>query len=130
MLVIESNQLRMSNDLNDILGFNQNQVFLPGKVVSTRVANVNRGMDSICILSNIIHDQAYGGTKAKVLRIVDVRGSKGEIVHQQFENINYFPVSRHSIDSIQIGLVDDKLQPIDFKYGRATVVLAFRKWRH
>lgn len=90
--------------------------------------DINAGIHTLYVYSDIVKPSFVGDTFSKILRIVQVPNVKfGDSVKQIFDNPHYLPLNSNEINSIEIDIKDDTGQPIKFRFGRTICVLHFRK---
>jgi hypothetical protein len=111
--------------LGEMLGFTTPRI--KGKVRGKYSADEKRGMYSVLVYTDIILPQIVGNVQACVLRVVPVVGSAGELLVHQFSSRDYLPVSRSTIDSIEIDIRTDFGTPIVFNQGKVLCKLHFRQ---
>jgi hypothetical protein len=61
-----------------------------------------------------------GDTTARLLRIVEISGQKGEMVHIQYDRPRYVPLQKKEFDSIEIDIRDDSGERIPFDSGKVS----------
>ena len=115
--------------LNLILGFGLKSPKISKETISPYVVNVEAGLHSLYIYSDVIEAQIVGDTMAPLLRIVQVEGKDGDIVSRTFQDPPYFPVSRKTFDSIEVDIKDDTGERVPFESGKVIVQLHFRERR-
>ena len=82
---------------------------------------------SMYVYCDILEHVAVGDTKAPLLRIVDKPKRQHGNVHQIFNPILYVPLQKKNSDTVEINIMTDIGVPIPFRFGKAFVVLEFRR---
>ena len=95
-------------------------------ITGERIANVDQGLYSLYVYTDLVEEQVIGDTRAPLLRIVPVEGKHGDFVTKTYERPQYVPVEKTLIDSIQIDLRDDIGHKIHFEGGKVVITLHFR----
>ena len=121
-------------ELAAMLGFVGNG---PEKLVSVRHLNthdaelpidLNAGMYSLYLYSDIVEDQLVGDVFAPLLRIVHgkdrVKG--GDMVTRTYENPHFVKVKMKRFDTINMHIRRDTGEKISFQRGKVIVKLCFR----
>lgn len=84
--------------------------------------------DYLFIYSDIGKPVIVGEKKVPLLRIINIEGRLGETIVSKFDNIQYVPVSRSHIRTIEIQIKNEFGDDVIFgKIGTVIVVLTFRK---
>jgi hypothetical protein len=79
------------------------------------------------VYSDIVSPYLVGDVQTPLLRVINPKGKRDEIVSVSFNNPFYVPVARRGFDTIEININDQFGQPIAFTGGRSLVVLHFRR---
>ena len=126
--------VQFSDQLADILGFDSSQNPSTNDthseqitVRSSRVSDINGGLYAIFIYCDLMEYIPVGDTLAPLLRIVDVDGNQGEILHRRFDKPRYLPLQKKNFDTIELLIKDDIGKPIPFESGKVVVILHFRQ---
>ena len=112
----------------------------PEKLVSVRHLNthdgelpidLNAGMYSLYLCSDIVEDQLKGDVFAPLLRIVHVkdRVKGGDIITRTYENPHFVKVKKKRFDTIDMHIRRDTGEKISFQHGKVIVKLCFRSVR-
>lgn len=122
----------LHNGLAELLGFEPMQIIndTPNseKVVEgSFIADPRMHYRILMLYTDIIESQIVGDVLAPLLKIVNVRGSDGEIISKQYERPQYLPVSRKNIDTIEINIRTHMGELTPFERGRSYVKLHFRQ---
>jgi hypothetical protein len=90
-------------------------------------------ISQVLVLADIVDDSIIGDTRMNILKILTINKSKSANTAQYFAdcNLNYFPLTRNSVNNIRIQIVSqlgDSLPPgLDFKPTDETfIVLHFK----
>ena len=126
--------IKMTESLATILGFEvgkkQEFLFCEKAHRATYPPVLHRGINNLFIYSNIVNSVLVGNTKAPLLLTCAFKKSVQDImVHQEFLNPTFVPISHSSIHQIDILIRDEVGQPIPFLYGKTVLTLQFRKRR-
>ena len=135
-----------SYDLSEKLGFidEKNEKLLPKNYIDFSGLNDKGQKDvvieshfnpqinsvhTIYIYSDILNPRIVGNVKAPLFRQVEVPSKKpfGQDIHIKYKNLFYHPLNHFEINTIQIILKDDTGRDIQFKFGRISLSLHFRK---
>ncbi len=91
--------------------------------------DLRAGMDSLFIYCNLISPQLVGDTCAKLLKVVPLQGSPGDIVVIDYPNIHYVNLLTTAFSSVEISIKGSDGQSIAFSYGKAFLKLHFKRKR-
>ena len=94
---------------------------------STYVADVNRGVKTFFVHSDIIESQLVGDQFVPLLRTISVTGKTGEMITQSFTNIHYMRIQRSTFQEIELHITSDTGLNIPFQDGRVIAKLHFKK---
>ena len=133
-----------SQELSDILGFSDDKLgkldignykkFTPitdGK--APRIEGITypilNNIHTLYVYSDILRPRIVGNTMAPLFRQVEVKTGLiyGQDSFVKYKKRFYHPLNHFEIDSVQIVIKDDTGKEIDFKVGRVTLSLHFRK---
>lgn len=124
----------LENGLAQMLGFETPQSIsslnhdnVETVIISPYVTDPCAHYRVLLVYTDIVEPQIVGDVVAPLLRIVNVRGSDGEIVNEQYERPHYLPVSRKIINTIEIVIRTHTGQLTPFERGRSYVKLHFRQ---
>ena len=84
-------------------------------------------VDALYVYSDILRPNLVGDALVPLLRIVPVTGERGRMSHVEYIKPVYYPVGKQNFSSIEIFITDSAGRPIDFKHGKTTVMLHFRR---
>lgn len=96
-------------------------------VFGDKAFDLNNGLYSIYVYTNIIQDTIVGNTLAPLLRTVLASGNYGDIIQKTFVHPHYMRLAQDRIADIEISLRDDTGNLIPFEFGKVLVKLHFRK---
>lgn len=94
---------------------------------STYVADVNRGMKTFFVHSDIVESQLVGDQYVPLLRTISVKGKNGEMITKSFTNIHYMRIQRSTFQEIELHITSDTGHNIPFQDGRVIVKLHFKR---
>lgn len=84
------------------------------------------------VYTNVTQYSNVGGTMAPLLRAVALEGrpeTGSNTIHREYSNIQYYPLRRTHIDSIQVILANAFAEDMPFNGGTTMLVIHFRKKR-
>jgi len=116
--------------LAEILGMSKditNRTNISKMMGSITACDINGGIHSLYVYSDVLENVPVGDTEAPLLRVVDASGHSGENIHRTFDRPRYVPIQKKRFDSIEIDIKDDVGLPIGFEGGKLIVVLHFRR---
>jgi len=102
---------------------------LEKKTTAPNVVNLEGALHSLFVYSDVIEAQVVGNSMVPLLRILNVEGRDGETISKTFLNPPYFPVSRKTIDRIEVNIKDDTGEKVPFESGKVIIQLHFRQRR-
>lgn len=97
-----------------------------------RLPDLKAGVHSLMVYSDIVSPNIVGNAYANLLRAVPVeqQANFGDDCNITFSKPYYMPLTSNTINKIQINIKDDSGKDIDFRFGRVSVTLHFKKkWR-
>ena len=121
--------LRLDGDVGMILGLKPGATINNSLVTSPYLSLSTGNVSSLYVYTNIIHSQYVSDLKVPLLRIVGVEGQHGKSVTKPFDQPQYLPVCRQTLNAIEIDIKDDAGDSILFQHGKVVVKLHFRKQR-
>ena len=119
-------KFRLSRGYGEALGLEPN-VWLSGKGQSKYQPDINRGFHSLYIYCNIVDSQIVGDVYAPLLRTVAIKGNRGQVVNETFNQIHYVPVNTDEVSTIEINIKDDTGDDVSFQSGKVICKLHFRQ---
>lgn len=81
----------------------------------------------LMLYTDIVEPQIVGDVFAPLLRIVNVKGNDGDMVLEQYDRPHYLPVSRKTIETLEIVIRTHNGDLTPFERGRSYVKLHFRQ---
>lgn len=93
-------------------------------------ADINAGLYTIYVYTDIIQYQAVGDSHVPLLRCVHISGENKETVSVRYDKPHYVPVNKELITDIVVELKDDHNCEIPFSYGKVVVKLHFKPSKH
>ena len=127
--VLNGYSIAFSASIAIILGFGHSFSTINKKTVAPFVINLEGGLSSIYVYSDVIQAQIVGDSMVPLLRILSVEGKDGDIISKTFQDPPFYPVSRKTIDQIQVNIKDDTGRKVPFESGRVIVQLHFKQRR-
>ena len=119
--------LRVSPKLGRIMGFETIE-FTRGVHASKHHSDIDEGMSSIYVYSNIVQNRLVGDSLVPLLRVVPIRGARDELYRsEEFLHPHYLPTVKETTSELQFYLRRDDGTPISFKTGKVVLTLHFRK---
>lgn len=119
--------LKLRGDIAVMLGF-EGDIDITGQVQAKYPVNMDIGLYSLYVYTNIVQGQIVGDAKAQLLRIVQVEGSHGDIVTKTFDQPLYVPLLEKSFDTIEVDISRDTGEQIHFIQGKSICTLHFRRY--
>lgn len=89
--------------------------------------DLNSGLYSIFIYTNIIEPVLIGDSYAPLLRTVFIEGNYGDLIQKIFTHPHYITINTENLKMIEISLRNDQGEFIPFEYGKVMIKLHFRK---
>jgi hypothetical protein len=125
---------RLSNELQDILGFENYSTISPiyndfNEIVASRPADMNAGLHALYIYCDIIEPQYVGNIRDRLLKIVPVPSDKkfGQLCSKTYDDPHFVNVLINDFEHIEIDIKDDTNTRFPFIIGRSNLKLKFRK---
>lgn len=120
--------VRFSKKLAMMLGLNA-QLVEAASTVGDRPLDIEGGLHALYVYCDVLECVPVGDTMAPLLRIVAVKGPRGEMSYTQYDQPRYIPLQKKAFDSIEIDIRDDTGKPIPFDTGKLIVTLHIRQAR-
>lgn len=111
----------------DTMDFGSEDDGAPFTMESPYVPDPSANFRVLMLYTDIIEPQIVGDVYAPLLRIINVTGSDGDMVHIQYDKPHYLPVSRKLIETIEINIRTHLGSFVPFERGRSYVKLHFRQ---
>ena len=103
-------------------------------ITGAHVADLNRGIHSLYVYSDIVEPCHVGDAIAPLLRVVplsqmEFRESTSSLLQctQNFTRVHYHPLSHTHIKTVEIDIKDSRGHPIPFERGELIVTLHIRR---
>lgn len=91
--------------------------------------DMNVSLHSLFVYSDIVEKTIVGDSNSPLLRIVSVKGMDGETIDVVFSQPHYLPVAATKIQTIEVNIMDDTGNYVQFQRGKSHVALHFRPRR-
>ena len=119
-------KIRTHAPLSYVMGMKNEEWWTLSNRMAPYPVDLNAGIYNLFVYSDLIHFQQVGDSYAPLLRVVDVKGSFGDVVNIRYHTVHYLPVSKGYIKSIQVEIKSDRNRCIDFVYGKTMLKLHFK----
>ena len=130
--------ISLSNGIANILGFRCESCFKDNMIIhkhpftGNSVADLNKGIHSLYVYSNVIEPCPVGDSRVPLLRVVPLTDtSENSSLTMQctksFSRIHYHPLRHKRITTIEIDIKDCYGRPVPFERGELLVTLHLRK---
>ena len=126
-------ELAFGSDIATVLGFDMvvdgtvDITLIKKTTISPRVADVNAGIYSLFVYTDIIQAQLVGDTEVCLIRLVPVEGKHGDMVTRTFRNSQYLPISKKQFSTIEVNIKTDTGEKVPFESGKVITTLHFRR---
>ena len=131
LLIGENNILGMNSRLASLLGFGDDGARIFNQFDNRRegrhAIDVDQGFYGLFVYCDILESIPVGDTRAPLLKIVDVSGKFGEIIHRIYSDPQYIPLGKKEFESIEINIRDDTGRLVPFQFGKVVMTLHFRR---
>lgn len=105
-----------------------NKLYVEGIERSLRPVEITAGYRSLYVYCNIIEPTFIGDTCAQVIRVVEVPDKPfGKQCVLKYDTLYYHRLMCKEFESIEISIKDDTGNNVPFSFGRAILVLHFKK---
>lgn len=119
-------KIAFNKPLAILLGFKTNHYYEQGIHKSEYPSDLDSGMTSLFVYSNIVQNQLVGDTNAPLLRSVPLlRDANSNFNTAEFRHVRYLPLNEDVTDIIQIDIRRDTGDTIPFTTGKVIVTLHF-----
>ena len=122
----EGIKVRMFGGLGDIMGFKRDTL-ITSTQTGPRMFDPEGGLYALYVYTNLIQPGLVGDAHTPLLRIIPIKGSRGQMIAYHFEKPHYHPVRCKHIQTVEIDIRDDTGQPLAFERGKVIVKLHFRR---
>lgn len=134
VLVQGKTAIWFTRNLREILGFQRkdrellhNRRKRPKHIQADRTSDIECGRHALYVYCDLLECVPVGDTAAPLLRIVDINGQSGAMIHKYFEKPRYVPLQKKHFGSLEIHIRDSFGDKIPFESGTIIVTLHFRK---
>ena len=118
----------LSWELMEFLGFREKLIAKKeADLVASNAFDVNRGLHLMYVHCDVASHGVVGDVRAPVLRVCNVSGTHGRVVHVTYERPHYVPVGRREFDTVGITINNEHGDPMPFEFGNLMVTLHFRR---
>lgn len=118
--------IQLSEQLAYILGFSGH--IFQDTITAKFTPDMSGGVSSLYIYTpGLIEPVIVGDTLAPVLRIVNIRGTRDEIVEDTYVAVQYHKLLVKEISEIRVEIRSSNGQLIPFDYGTCMLTLNFKK---
>lgn len=128
--------IEMSVKMQAILGFSQNEVIIPKLTkdvkksyytFSENMPDLNAGMHSIFVYTDLVESQVVGDTKAPLLSIIATTGKPNSHIVEEPKTLDFIPIRSNKIWAVSVSLRDINGRVIRFESGVVILTLHIRK---
>jgi hypothetical protein len=128
----ETITFKLSNTLENILGFPKNSVFEPGYIYrSETLCDLRKGVTPMLyVCSDLVADQIINNGHDKLLRTFHISPEKythGFQRKESFSRLQFLDVVKKKIEFVDIYIKDETSNEASFTHGALKVVLLFRR---
>ena len=95
--------------------------------IGSKAFDVHRGLNLAYVYCDIASQSIVGDSKSPLLRVCNVTGTHGRVVHVTYDRPHYVPVGRREFDAIEIAINNELGEPMPFEFGNSVVTLHFRR---
>lgn len=119
----------LSPKLAKVLGMPKLSLLGPKRFYGVEDMILKQDYRSVFIYSDIVSPRAVGDYNVPLLRTLPPEKMKQNNVHIVYEKPHYIPVSRSTINSVEVFITDDYGEEIIFREGYTIITLHFRRRR-
>ena len=127
----------MSYSLVDLLGFEKYdsvrayttmQYSDKGSYISKDPIDIHAGLNVMYAYCDVASYSLVGDIRAPLLRVIPTSSGKhGDMIERIYSEIQYVPVHRNQIESIEVNINNELGQPMPFEFGKVILTLHFRR---
>lgn len=118
----------LSWELMEFMGFREKVIAKKeADLIGINAFDVNRGLNLMYVYCDVASHSVIGDTRASLLRVCNVSGKHGRIVHVTYERPHYVPVGRREFGTVGITINNEVGDPMPFEFGISMVTLHFRR---
>ena len=92
--------------------------------------NQNRGFNNLYVYCDAAEAIPVGNIKAPILRVVNIAGNFGDLIHRLYTTPQYVPISKKEFNTLEIVIRDDTGRPVPFEFGKVVATVHFRQRRN
>ena len=118
--------LIMTKDLSEILGLPPRTAIV-GAETESSTPDINRGMTSLFVYSDVVSERPVGDVMVPLLRVVPLSDVRNETTYVEFKQVHYLPVANHSSEIVSVTVARDNGDIMKFYGGKVIVNLHFRR---
>ena len=118
--------VRISKNMQDILGFSQDNFYHPGYYHAMDVMEVHGKFRNVYVYSDIVAPRIVGDTYVPLLRALPVGKQNDDVIHMIYDKPQYMPVQRNHFSSLEVLLATSTGAPIIFQSGHTLITLHIR----
>lgn len=126
MILDDETSVSFSRDLAIMLGGRANKLYGEGVTTFRRRPDIDQGLHSLYIYSDVAETRPVGNTMAALLRVVPFKNHQ-TATHAEFRNVQYIPVANTRTDLVSVLIRRDDGEPVPFEDGKVVATLHFRK---
>ncbi|MCP3667610.1 MAG: hypothetical protein GY696_34810 [Gammaproteobacteria bacterium] len=89
--------------------------------------HLDAGRGLMYIYSDLVQPQLVGDVYAPLLRVVQARGTYGDVISEDFISPDYLPLAQNTVTSIRFRVTDGLGEDIPFEDGTLIVKLHLKK---
>ena len=124
----ESYEIKFSNDLSLMLGFECDRFMGYGEHQSKTFPDINQGFTSLFVYCDLVEERHVGNVRAPLLRLVPTNTrDKFTDVYTEFRNIQYHPTVHTRTDLVSLFIRRDNGEEVPFTTGKVAVTVHLRK---
>lgn len=116
-----------ARELWRILGFEDSVTELLEGSVARYAVDLNLNLSALMVYSQVVEYIGVGDTRAPLLAIVPISGTQGENVYVRFDRPTYVKIMQRYLSEIDITILNDIGDEVQFGRGRVILVLHFRR---
>jgi hypothetical protein len=121
-----SSEIRLSEDLSQIFGLNKHHV-LNRSVDSLRTPDINRGMTSLFVYSNLVANRLVGNASVPLLRTIPLYNNRYQTVRHEFRCLYYIPTNTFEGRIVNVKVTRDNGHVVNFPGGKLVLNIHIRE---
>lgn len=120
-------EVRISEGLRDILRFNSVHLSDANPILQGETPiKIDADLKNVYVYCDLVAARPVGDVLVPLLRTVPILDTRSGTVFRIYDKPHYVPISRFSIDTVEILLTNDKGTTMPFTTGSSVVTLHFR----